>query len=509
MIPVDLPDMPVVLLSHRGPASFSGGPEGRTASRGGGGLVTALVGLAGRLDQAVWICAATSDEDRAVMREQDGSPAPLALQPTPHVVTDADSDQPTIAVRMVEVDPQAHDDFYTVIANPLLWFIQHSLYGLATEPDLTIRERRAFDDGYVVVNEVFAEAVIDQVKQFGRPTLVMLHDYHFYLVADRVRAACPDVVITHFTHIPWPDPGAWHVLSPEMREQIMAGMLGNDIVAFHTEGFARNFLMCCQELLDLSIDLEDMTVQIDGRHVHARWYPISVDVDSIVESMQAAEVQDNVRALTERFLGDERQLVLRVDRTDPSKNIARGFRAFDVMLNDHPELRGHVTFFAMLQPSRQDVPEYLGYIHDIGGTVAEINARHALPGWQPIELRLENDLPLAFAAYSVCDALMVNAVNDGMNLVAKEAVLVNTRNGVLLLSENTGAHQELGHYAVTLYPFDIQQQADALHRALTMPVEERRRRLTAAAEVVRHNDVGNWLQAQLRDIERLTDSSAG
>jgi trehalose 6-phosphate synthase len=151
-------------------------------------------------------------------------------------------------------------------------------------------------------------------------------------------------------------------------------------------------------------------------------------------------------------------------------------------------------------PSRTDVPEYADYLAQVGAVVAEVNARHHMEGWQPIDLRLQEDLAFAVAAYQVADVLVVNAVNDGMNLVAKEAVLVNQRGGVLLLSENTGAHEELGDYAVTVHPFDLQQQADAMYEALTMPRDEREKRLSAAAEAVRANDVERWLRSQLDDL---------
>jgi trehalose 6-phosphate synthase len=191
---------------------------------------------------------------------------------------------------------------------------------------------------------------------------------------------------------------------------------------------------------------------------------------------------------------------VRVDRTDPSKNILRGFKAFDLVLDEHPQLRGKVTFLASLMPSRTDVPEYADYLAAIGGIVAEVNARHSQGGWQPIDLRLQEDLAFAVAAYELADVLVVNSVNDGMNLVAKEAVIANTRDGVLLLSENAGVHEELGDYAVTVHPFDIQQQADAMIEALTMDVEQRRKLLEQAASVVRSNDVEKWLQEQLDDL---------
>ena len=502
--PAGKPDLPVVLLSHRGPVSFGRDESGRTATRGAGGLVTALTGLVTDLPDAVWVCAATSEEDAAVAAEHGGKAVEVALDPEPRLRdpdgAGAADDLPTMRLRLVEVEQRAHDDFYTVIANPLLWFLQHGMYGLALAPALTKREHVAWTDGYVAVNRQFADAVVEEVKARGGRALVMLHDYHFYLVGREVRERCPEALLSFFLHIPMPGPDAWRVLPPAWREAVLNGLLGNDVVAFHTEGFARNFLLCAQELLGLPVDLEAMTIQVGDRQVAARHYPISIDVAAIRQLAASDEVAEHADALTEAFCREDRQLILRVDRTDPSKNIVRGFQAFATLLEDHPELAGKVSFLALLQPSRQDVPEYADYLAEIGAIVARVNAAHAAEGDAPIDLRLVDDQALAVAAYTVCDVLMVNALADGMNLVAKEAVVVNTRAMVLALSENTGAHQELGAFAVTLHPFDIQQQADALFGALTMDPAERRARRQAAAMVVEENDITKWLTSQLLDL---------
>jgi trehalose 6-phosphate synthase len=287
-----------------------------------------------------------------------------------------------------------------------------------------------------------------------------------------------------------------------MREAVFRGVLGNDVVGFHTEHYARNFLLGCQELLGLPVDLSAMETHVDGRVVRARWYPISIDPDAFDTLARSPDVLRHEAELARRRRD---HLILRVDRTDPSKNIVRGFLAFEILLQDHPELAERVTFLALLQPSRQDVAEYAAYVERIRSTVDEINAKHATGDWQPIELHLEDNLPLAVAAYKQFDVLMVNAIFDGMNLVAKESIVVNDRHGVLALSENTGAHDELGAFAVTLHPFDLQQQADALYGALTMPGPERRDRREACARVVRQNDVAKWLEAQLADIAGLTE----
>jgi trehalose 6-phosphate synthase len=484
------PAYPVVIVSNRGPVQYDRSPDGsRTTSRGGGGLVTALSGLAAQLDDAVWVCAALTEEDAAVSREHGGGPFPV------------DERRGALQVRMVELDAEAQRKHYGVIANPLLWFIQHYLWDLANAPDIDRVLVDAFDTGYVAVNEAMAEAVAEEVEARGGQVTVLLQDYHLYLVPQLVRDRCPRALLHHFVHIPWPQPDSWRMLPPAMREAVLVGVLGNDVVGFHTERFARNFLLGCQELLDRPIDLRAMTVDVGGRTVRARWYPISIDTGEFEAMAASAEVESKRQALERQR---REHLVLRVDRTDPSKNIVRGFRAFDILLEDHPELRERVTFLALLQPSRQDVAEYADYVERIRRIVADVNLKHGSVDWQPIDLRLEEDMDQAVAAYTLFDVLVVNSVFDGMNLVAKEAILVNRRNGVLALSENTGAHEELGAFAVTLHPFDVQQQADALHEALTMPTADRRNRREACAAIVRRNDVARWLSRQLLDLEALS-----
>jgi trehalose 6-phosphate synthase len=468
--------------------------------RGAGGLVTALMGLAEHLDDAVWVCAAATQADAAVAAEHEGHSIEIAFSPEPQLVDEGETVAgPSVNVRYVEVDPDQHRMFYGEIANPLLWFVQHGLYGLADAPDIADETHVAFEDGYVAVNQLFADAVADEVEQRGGRALVMLQDYHFYLVGEQVRRRCPDAVISHFVHIPWPSADGWRVLPVEMRERLLRGLLGCDVVAFHTTRFARNFLSCAQEM-GYDVDFRASAVRVDDREVSARAYPISVDVDAVEKLAASEEVAEHRAAIGRSYLDDGRQLIVRVDRTDPSKNIVRGFRAFGLLLDQHPELRGKVSFLASLMPSRQDVPEYADYLAKVGAVVAEVNARHHGEGWQPIDLRLQEDLAFAVASYQLADVLVVNAVNDGMNLVAKEAVLVNQRDGVLLLSETTGAHEELGPHALTVHPFDLKQQADAMYAALTMPESERRQRMAAAADVVRANDVERWLRRQLDDL---------
>jgi trehalose 6-phosphate synthase len=487
--------MPLILCSHRGPIQFDRADGERVSERGSGGLVTALSSLAADPhNDTLWVAAALTEEDRAVAGEHRGS-----------FEVPAAAGDGTNRVRLVPIEDDVHHDFYSITANPMLWFIQHYLWDLSNAPDITADETRAFDEGYVVVNRMFADAISDEVAAVGGRAVVMVHDYHFYLVPQLVRERCTDAFLTHFIHIPWPQPDAWRVLPPRMREPLLRGLLGNDIVAFHTERYARNFLLSCQELLGLPIDLDRSTIDLGDRTVWARWYPISIDAAAFDALATSPEVEEAERALLRRR---REHLIVRIDRTDLSKNVLRGFKAFDRLLETHPELAERVTFFALLQPSRQDVPEYVEYVEKITRLVADINFKHGHTDWNPIDLRFRNDFHLAVAAYKQFDVLMVNSQFDGMNLISKEAVLVNERGGVLVLSENTGAHEELGAHALTVHPFDIEQQAEALWQALTMPSVERQERLAACSRIVRENDIGKWLRSQMRDIERKQAAGA-
>jgi trehalose 6-phosphate synthase len=282
-----------------------------------------------------------------------------------------------------------------------------------------------------------------------------------------------------------------------MREELYRGLLANDIIGFHTSAYCRNFLHCCVELLELEVDWERRSVIHEGRETWVRAYPLAIDAGRLDRAAASDEVAEYERELLRRRRD---HLILRVDRADLSKNVLRGFTAFDVFLQQHPEFREKVTFIAHLQPSRQDVPEYQEYLERIEALVAVVNHRHGTTDWMPIDLRIYENFPEAVARYKHCDLLIVNSLFDGMNLVAKEAPAVNTRDGVVMLSENTGAHEELGDCTLSVNPFDIQEQADTMHRALTMSAEERRLRAARLREIVRDRDPGEWIDEQLADI---------
>ena len=474
---------PLVLVSNRGPVTYQ---EDGSVKRGGGGLVTALTGLASHRD-AVWIASAMSEGDAAKSQEHGGRPF--------EVETPGGG---SYHVKFIASDPEAYERFYSVVANPMLWFIQHYLWDLSNAPDIRRHEVEAFEFGYNVVNEDLARGVLEEIEGAEDPT-VMVHDYHLYTLPALIRRERPDVFLHHFVHIPWTQPDAWRVLPTSIREEIYNGILANDIIGFHTRAYRLNFLQCCRDLMDCDVDFTRGIVKTEDREVWVRAYPLPIDADATCRTA----ARDRTKGFESELLDRRREhLVLRVDRADLSKNVLRGFTAFDLFLEQHPEFLEKVTFIAQLMPSRTDVPEYAEYLERIEAVVAVVNHRHGTPDWMPIHLKLRDDLEEAVAAYKHYDVLLVNAMFDGMNLVAKEGPLVNERHGVSILSENTGAHEELGEFALSVNPFDIQEMADSLHAALTMAPEERARRAEGLKRTVTRRDPGDWIDEQIADIRK-------
>ncbi len=483
---------PLIIVSNRGPLQFDRDENGeRTVRRGGGGLVTALSGLVSHRD-ALWIASAMGEEDVAVS-EEAGGPIEREL------------DGIDYRVRLVGSDPTAYDRFYNVIANPILWFIQHYLWDISNAPDIRQQEIDAWDHGYQAVNQDIAEAVLAEIEGQEQP-LVMLHDYHLYTAPGMIRERRPDALLHHFVHIPWSQPDSWRILPTRVRNAIFEGMLANDIIGFHTHAYCINFLRCCDELLDdAEVDYHACEVRRRGHRTLARAYPLGIDAERLKLAAASPEVAEAEREVLERR---RQHLIIRVDRADLSKNVLRGFTAFDTFLTQHPEFREKVTFIAHLQPSRQDVPEYAEYLERIEALVAVVNHRHGTTDWMPIDLKIYENFYDAVARYKHFDLLMVNSLFDGMNLVAKEAPAVNTRDGVLMLSENTGSHQELIDCVISVNPFDIQEQADAIHRALTMDPGQKRRWAEGLRQIIFSHNPGDWVDHQLEDIEALRRSLA-
>ncbi len=471
-----------VIVSNRGPVTFSRTESGgRNYSRGAGGLVTALNAVVNQRKNSVWVASAMSEEDIEVSRES-----------APYEVED-------LRVTLVEHDAEAYDLMYNRVANPLLWFVQHGLYNLPYSPRFGDETRRAWEDGYVAVNRNFAEATARTVEGMESP-VILLHDYQLYMVPlflrEHLAEKADDAFVSLFVHIPWPEPDYWRVLPEYIRKGVLESLLEANTVAFHTSRYARNFIETAIQTLGLEGDTDKGVVYKDGREVWVRAYPISIDPAEFEELAEGDAVKKEEPEIQEL----PGQLLVRVDRMDLSKNVVRGFEAYGRMLERHPEMREQVTFLARVQPSRENVPEYAEYAEAVRKTVEEINTRHGTGPWKPVELLMDDNFPGSVATYKNYDVLLVNAVRDGMNLVAKEAAIVNERDGVLILSENAGAYEELGEPSLTVNPFDIDEQAEAIYEALSMGAEERRARAEKLRQIVRSNTVEHWVEAQIKDI---------
>jgi trehalose 6-phosphate synthase len=482
----------IVIVSNRGPFSFKkvGGGTFRV-ERGAGGLVTALGALAEQHD-VLWVAAAMKKDDRLWAESQPDHPQQVD----------------GISLQLIKPDKKAYQGYYNVISNPLLWFIQHQLWDTPRNPSITQQTWDAWQSGYLPINRAFAQVVADTIAGENRPVIILPQDYQLYLFPHYLRKLLGNQIqIQPFIHIPWPGLDAWRVLPAQIRDAILTSLLQADRVGFQTNKDAFNFVQTCRFYLNdaHSRGTRD-TVYYEDRETKALAYPISIDakqVDSLANEPQTLMLKTQLV----NFIGD-RKLILRVDRIEPSKNILRGLEAYRTLLETHPEHRGKIQMMALLVPSRIEVGEYQDYLRDIMSEAGMINAKYNTSYWEPVRIVVGDNYARAIAAMQLYDVLLVNPLADGMNLVAKEGAVVNRKDGVLVLSEHAGAFYELGEHALTVSPFDIYGTANALHHALGMPPEEKRKRAEALRALVKKADIRNWFHDQVDDAMRVFEIQA-
>lgn len=451
------PDL--VIVSNRGPLSFRTGPDGEPeARRGAGGLVSSL-GPAVAGTGATWVAAAISDADRAAAARG---------------VVEAEG----FRLRSLVVDPDAYRRFYDTVANATLWFLHHNLFDLARRPRIDRRWREAWDS-FVAVNRCFAEAAAEEAPDGGT---VIVHDYHLPLVGTTLAELRPDLRTVHFHHTPFCEPADLRVLPDHAARQLVAGQAAHGAAGFHTARWAGSFAACAGTLL--------------GRRPETFVAPAAIDVHDISGVAASAECAAELDRLEERV--DGRRLIVRVDRIELSKNLLRGFLAFEDLLRARPEWRGRVVFAACVYPSRDTLPDYLAYRSEVEALVERINATWATGSWTPILLDTSDSFPRSVAALRRYDVLLVNPVRDGLNLVAKEGAWLNERDGVVVLSREAGVWDELGRSALGVNPFDVTATAEALGAALDTAPAERAERARDLREVSSARSPQDWLDDQLR-----------
>ncbi|GAA3141428.1 trehalose-6-phosphate synthase [Streptomyces rameus] len=446
----------MLVASNRGPVSYQVREDGSLhARRGGGGLVSGLSAI-GSDAGSVWVCAALGDGDRAAVRRADGGLLPA-------------EDTGGQRVRMLDIDAAVHAEAYNGIANSVLWFVHHMLYQTPLEPVFDAEFRRQWAS-YEAYNQAFAEALAEEAAEGAA---VLIQDYHLALAPRMLRRLRPDLRIGHFSHTPWAPPDYFRLLPDDIAAELLTGILGADRAAFLTERWADAFRDCCHAVLGPGIP-SGTRIGVHG---------LGADADFLRERAHREDVAERMAALREE-IGPDRRAIVRVDRTELSKNIVRGLLAYRELLEDHPEWRERVVHVAFAYPSRQDLAVYRDYTAEVQRVADEINEHYGTPGWTPVVLHVKDDFARSLAAYRLADVALVNPIRDGMNLVAKEVPVVSDEGCALVLSREAGAYEELGADAFTVNPYDIGGTAEALHEALSLPAEERAarsKRLAAAA----------------------------
>ncbi len=478
----------LIIVSNRGPNDFVWRENRWEVRAASGGLVSMIDPLARRRD-VTWFCCVseppTTDEARAAL-----------------FTTAADQTDPEHQIVPVPLPSKIYQAYYGAISNEVLWMLQHHLVGQFGYSSLDEERHRAWTHGYLEANRRIARAI----KESGiRPRAFLIQDYHLYPLPALLREVFPEVPSLHFTHIPFPGAATLKLIPQSWRESILHGLLGADVVGMQTEWDARPFLGCCEELLKAKVDYKNRTVQArDGRLVRVRTFAASADPAAVEQSMRAAEVaaaRERLREWTGTRREDGKQTIIRVDRLDPSKNQIIGFRAFGRLLELCPALRGSVRFLAFLVPSRTDLSVYRSYRDAVYAAIAEVNERFAADcGSDPIQVYYTNDREQALAAMELCDVLLVNSREDGMNLVVKEWAIISRRPGVAVISETAGVAATTGDRALLVSPLDIEGTALAMKQALEMSTEERSSRLKGLRENVQSWDAAAWLTAQLTEL---------
>ena len=496
----------ILVASNRGPVSFDRGDDGvLTVKRGGGGVVSGLSSVAASEDM-LWVCAALSDADRAATRRADGG------------MLDLDGSPGGSAVRMLDIPAATFNRAYNTVANSVLWFVHHMLYDTPNRPQFGLAFRRDWA-AYRDYNIAFAEALAAAAGGSGgsppqastaagdpgaSPLRAVIQDYHLTLAPRMLSALAPAVKIAHFSHTPWAPVDYYRLLPDHVAEQVIDGILGADHAGFLCQRWADAFMDCCEHVLGATVDREKHQVSYRGHLTGIGVHPLGVAADELVARASQADVEVRMASLRETIGG--RKLIVRVDRTELSKNIVRGLSAYRELLLTHPEWRGKVMLLSLSYPSRHDLPEYREYTASVQRLAHAIDDEFGSPDWTPILLQTKDDYARSLAGYRLADVLLVNPIRDGMNLVAKEGPILSDDGCALVLSREAGAAAELADDAIMVNPFDVAATAAALHEALIMPDSERKRRCQALVEKAGAVPPTAWFASQLAALDALDAS---
>ncbi len=468
----------LLAASNRGPVAWTREDDELVPHAGDGGLVVALADAL-HATPGEWISVALSDDDAAVSAQHAGGPFAAEVRGGP------------LTLRLVDAG-KAFQRYYEQVANRLLWFTLHELWAEPYEPTGT-GWREAWDD-YLEVNRLIAEAVVDAAANHD-DVEVHLQDYHLLAAAPLIREALPHVRLLHYLHTPWPGPLALRRLPDRVVTTILDALLACDLVAVSSPRWAEGLRRCACDLGGARRDGDG--VRRVGRRTAVEAFTLGVDgptLRALGDGEDVAREREDLAA----WCGG-RRLVVRADRSDLSKNVLRGLHAYAELLEREPERRDDTVHLALLNPSRQDVPDYADYLQRCEAEARAI-CRHF--GDEVLRLEVGGNYPRVVAALQLADVVLCNPVIDGTNLVAKEAAVLSRRDAVLVLSPYAGAADVMGDAALLANPYDVEAQADALAQALAMPEQERGTRARRLAEAAVAGAPGEWLTAQRDALAR-------
>lgn len=460
---------PTLIASNRGPVSFELVDGELVASRGSGGLVSGLGPLVRGTDTP-WIATALSEGDRIAAKsgtiEAEG-----------------------FTVRTLAIDVEDLNLAYNTIANATLWYLYHDLYDRSRSPVIDTEWYDAWA-AFRRFNQVFGQTIVDEAEA---DSIVLLQDHHLALAAPLIRDERPDISIVHFSHTPFAPPGALRILPELARTELLLGYLAADALGFHTSRWSDDFISCCRENLGV-------------RPTNTFVSPLGPDAEEL--GRLAASADCEARKVELDTVVGERFVIARTERLELSKNLLRGFWAYDEFLAMRPDLHGDVVFVAALSPTRTGVADYIAYRREVEAAIDEINARWGRDDWTPIHYVAANDYSFAIAVLRRYDALLVNPIRDGLNLVAKEGPIVNERDGIVLLTREAGAFDELSGLVSEVHAYDITQTAQALSDAVDMDADQRVDLAADLGEVARSRNPRIWFDEQIAAATPEIDSDA-
>lgn len=467
-----------LVVSNREPFvhSFSG-KEVRYAPPIGG--LTAALDPAMRASGGTWVAWGSGDADSEVVDAHNRVRVP--------------PEEPRYTLKRVWLTENEVNGFYYGFSNESLWPLCHVAYTLPS-----------FDESqwktYQSVNQLFADAVLEEIGQ--RRALVFIQDYHLALVSRMIRKKNPNVTTAHFWHIPWPNPEAFRICP--WQEEVLDGLLGNDILGFHIQHYCRNFLDTVASGIKAEVDYEKLAVTRGGNTTLVRPFPISVDFDYIDQESSTPEVAQEMEELRREFGLSDKFVGLGVDRVDYTKGIPEKIRALDRLLEKYPHFRERLVFFQLGEVSRINIGKYQDINERIDRSIEELNRKYGSPQRPLIHYLKGGISPARLNAFRrLSHFCVVSSLHDGMNLVGKEFVAARGDNdGVLILSRFTGAARELTD-ALLVNPYAVDDFADQIKRALEMPREERQERMSRMRAMVQENNIYKWAASIISQLIEL------